>query len=433
VKIYSLSPMMSVASNTKTKMFTTVVLGFVAALSALPTWANTTPGFTPITTVNPVVSTQSNQDLSELRIRLKERFSWIFTEARSLVNGTTSPASSFDGSAVRTIDVSQWIWVKPAISRQDFFVDIGDDPYKSYITRLAAYGVLNPTQKFYPQNYFRVDDFVSLLNKLYKKTTGQSLTSQDILWTISSDGFMTKWILQQIMYSLKNIEQIDLDGNLYDKLIRSEWAYYLVRMFDIPALASGHESPPVIGDAFTDIANHPFASAINILANLGVVNTQTAKFYPDNYLRHYDFTILFVNALLTSRNESLPAYAVASQFADVDASAPYIPQLNYAADRGLIDYITMSKRGQLYFQPDDFITKHEAYQILSKTLNVQFIYDENQADQQKISRAELAKLLVDSFEFVPKNISESDSSSWTTIDSGDMSVLTKLKTLLSML
>jgi len=57
---------MSVASKTKTKMFTTVVLGFVAVLSALPTWASTTPGITPITTVNPVVSTVSlspNQDL----------------------------------------------------------------------------------------------------------------------------------------------------------------------------------------------------------------------------------------------------------------------------------------------------------------------------------------------------------------------------------
>jgi len=67
--------MMSVASKTKTKMFTTVVLGFMVALSALPTWANTTPGFTPITTVTPVESTQSKQDLSVLRNKLKERFS----------------------------------------------------------------------------------------------------------------------------------------------------------------------------------------------------------------------------------------------------------------------------------------------------------------------------------------------------------------------
>ena len=76
MKIYSLSPLMSVASKTKTKMVTTVVLGFVAVLSILPTWASTTPGITSTTTVTPVVSTvSSNQDLSELRMRLKERFS----------------------------------------------------------------------------------------------------------------------------------------------------------------------------------------------------------------------------------------------------------------------------------------------------------------------------------------------------------------------
>jgi hypothetical protein len=144
------------------------------------------------------------------------------------------------------------------------------------------------------------------------------------------------------------------------------------------------------------------------LASLGILNTQTNKFYPDNYLRHYDFTLLFVNALLASKDQSLPSVSNSSQFADVDATASYLPQLTYAADRGLIDYITVSKRGALYFEPNSFMTKHEAYQILSKTLNIQFVYDEIKADQEKISRAELAKLLVDSFEFTPKTISQSD-------------------------
>lgn len=425
---------MSVASKTKTKMFTTVVLGFVAALSTLPTWASTTPGFTPITTVNPVESTQSNQDLSELRTRLKDRFSWVAGEVRSLINGTTSPTDSFHGSAtIRTLDVSQGIWVKPAISRQDFFVDIENDPYKSYITRLAAFGVLSSTQKFYPQNYFRVDDFTSLLSKLYKKTTGQSLTSQDIIWITSRDGMMTKWMLQKIMYSLNGIEKIDIDGNPYDKLIRSEWAYYLVRMFDLPTLETAEDVSVPIGDAFSDIANHPFAPEINTLASLGILKTQTNKFYPDNYLRHYDFTLLFVNALLASKGQSLNSIPSSSQFADVDANASYLPQVRYAADHGLIDYITVSRRGQLYFEPNSFITKHETYQILSKALNIQFVYNEQQADTQNITRAELAKLLVDSFEFTPKISLKSDSLSWTDLDTGDLSVLTKLKTLLSML
>lgn len=176
-------------------------------------------------------------------------------------------------------------------------------------------------------------------------------------------------------------------------------------MFDLPALPMADDIQTT--DAFTDIAGHPFADAITTLANLGIINTQTTKFYPDNYLRHYDFTVLFVNALLASKSQSLPAASRISQFADIDASASYLPQVNYAADHGLIDYITMSKRGALYFQPDSFMTKHEAYQILSKALNIQFVYDAQQADQQKISRAELAKLLVDSFQFKLPDVSAS--------------------------
>ncbi len=424
---------MSVASKTKTKMFVTAFLGLMAVSSVLPTWANTMPGTPPITTVNSIVtSTPSNQDLSELRTRLRERFSWVATEVRSLINGSTSVGNDSPVLAARTIDVSQWIWVQASVSRQDFFVDIGNDPYVSYITRLAAYDVLTPAQNFYPQNYFRGDDFSSLLMKLYQKAIGQPLNAQDIAWIVSTDGIVTKGMVQQLMYSLKNIEKIDVDGNPYDKLIRSEWAYYLVRMFNLPVLAVDEKSTAPLGDMFTDIANHPFAYDINTLGSLGILNTTSSKFYPDNYLRHYDFTILFVNALLASKGWSLNSLSNNSQFADVEASASYLPQLEYATDHGYLDYITMSKGGQLYFQPNSFITRHEVYQILTKALNIQFVYDKEQADHQKMSRGELARLLVESFQFVPQ--AHPVTTSWFPLSSTwDLSVLTKLKTLLSML
>jgi hypothetical protein len=38
-------------------------------------------------------------------------------------------------------------------------------------------------------------------------------------------------------------------------------------------------------------------------------------------------------------------------------------------------------------------------------LPIQFIHDDTQADQQKVSRAELAQLLVDGFQFVPQSSS----------------------------
>ncbi len=429
--------MMGVASTTK--MYTTVALGLVAALSTLPTWANTTPGSIPTTVtsnISNVVSTQSqsSSDLSVLRSKLKDRFSWVATEVTSLINWTTSPADSFRGSsALRTLDVRQGIWVKPAnVSSQDVFVDIENDPYETYINRLAAYGVLTPSQKFYPQNYFRVNDFIKLLSKLYYKKFNQTLVSQDILWMTSSDGIITKWMFQQINSLLKSVKLVSLDGNSSDKLIRSEWAYYLVRIFDLPALAIDTQVSASQSDWFTDIDNHPFAPAITTLASLGIFSTETPKFYPDNYLRHYDFTIIFVNALLASKNQSLPLNSSTSQFADVEAAASYLSQLNYAADHWLIDDLITSKRGQLFFDPNSFITKHAVYQILSKIVDIQFIYDETKADSEKISRAELAKLLVDSFEFTPQTI-QSDLSSWTIFTPEDLTLVTKLKTLLSIM
>ena len=115
-------------------------------------------------------------------------------------------------------------------------------------------------------------------------------------------------------------------------------------MFDLPILDTSDDYSLLAGDIFTDIADHPFASEINTLASLGILNTQTPKFYPDNYLRHYDFTVVFVNALLVAKGQSLPSISTTSQFADIDAGASYLPQVTYAADRGLIDYITTSKR-----------------------------------------------------------------------------------------
>lgn len=423
---------MSVASKMNTKMVITVVLGFVAALSTLPTWASTTPGIASLTTVTPVVSTSSDQDLSQLRIRLKDRFSWIATEVRWLLNGNISPGESFHGTASRTIDVRQWMWVQPITSRQISFSDIATDPYTTYITRLANYGVLSPSTKFFPQNYFRVDDFLCLLRKLYKKTTGQELSDQDILWISSSDWLMTKWLLQQIMYELNMVESFPIDGNPYDKLIRSEWAYYLVRMFGVPALAIDQQLWFGQEEVFTDIDNEPFAPAITILANLGIVDTRVPKFYPHNYVRHYDFVILLINSFLSSTNASLPFTLSFAQFADVDRNASYLPQLSYAFHYGAIDRIIESRSWQLYFQPDKFITKDDVYHICSILSSVEFLHDD-EAEQQKISRAELAEVLVTCFGLSSKEFPPSSSLSWVTLNAEDMSVLTKLKTLLSLL
>lgn len=82
---------------------------------------------------------------------------------------------------VRTFDVRQHSSRQSLRSHQDYFIDIQNDPYKIYINRLADYGVLSSLQRFSPQNYFRVDDFLSLISLLYKKTTGTDIPEQSLL------------------------------------------------------------------------------------------------------------------------------------------------------------------------------------------------------------------------------------------------------------
>lgn len=239
---------------------------------------------------------------------------------------------------------------------------------------------------------------------------------------------MTKWMFQQAVRSLGRGLDVQLDGNLYDKLIRSEAAYYLVRLFDLPGLSVDEVYSVVLPNYFADTFDHPFAYAIHTLASLDVVSTQTSKFYPDNYLRHYDFVTMFVNSLLMSKDISFPASSF-STFADVSSTTSYFPQLVYAADRGMIDELISTRRGQLFFEPNSFMTKSQVYQILTRATGVEFVYDE-QSTQEKITRAELAQIIVDSFGFEPKII-ESENLSSDGLD--DETLLTKLRVLLSML
>jgi hypothetical protein len=67
---------MGVELQTKTKVFTAVVFGSLVVLGSLPAFASTMPGNIPTVQTNQVhVVSTSNQDLSVLRDKLKERFS----------------------------------------------------------------------------------------------------------------------------------------------------------------------------------------------------------------------------------------------------------------------------------------------------------------------------------------------------------------------
>ncbi|MEI7562599.1 MAG: hypothetical protein WCJ39_02555 [bacterium] len=185
-----------------------------------------------------------------------------------------------------------------------------------------------------------------------------------------------------------------------DRITRGDAARYLVISFD---LGSSHVSGE-LHTPFLDIYGHPFASQITTLAQLGVIASGTHYFYPDNYVHRYDFVIMLVNAFAVSKESSLPvAYGsgYSSPFADVSPQSSYAPAVFYAADNGWLAYLTVQKRNNQYFLPENLLSVHEIYTVLSRVTGKTFVYDQAKADTLSMTRAQLSALLCEVFGFVP--------------------------------
>jgi len=108
---------------------------------------------------------------------------------------------------------------------------------------------------------------------------------------------------------------------------------------------------------------------------------------------------MLVNSLLSARGKTLSADYLSgftSPYVDV-STASYSPFVYYAYDNGLLGFLTVNKRSQNYFLPDNLITKHEIYTILAKALKTSFTYNIAEADKQYMTRGEFAQVLVDLF------------------------------------
>gem|GEM_PF-6205362 len=125
------------------------------------------------------------------------------------------------------------------------------------------------------------------------------------------------------------------------------------------------------------------------------------KFYPDNYLRNYEFTVMLVNSLLVSGNKKFNPASYqdsATSFVDLDAKASYTPRVKYAQEKHLISYLTVTRRGQNFFNPNQAMSKHDVYHVLEDVTGIQMNYDKANADQQHMTRGEFASILVQAFD-----------------------------------
>jgi hypothetical protein len=73
--------------------------------------------------------------------------------------------------------------------------------------------------------------------------------------------------------------------------------------------------------------------------------------------------------------------------------------------------LTVEKRNQKYLLPNDLLSIHEVYTVLSRVTGRTFVYDAAKADTTSMTRAQFAALLCDVFEFTLPSVQETSVSS----------------------
>lgn len=473
---------MKLQSNKNTIVLTSIAFCLACLSFCAPTFASYSSlaeeSFSPSPDTSSIDGQKSLADFGQV---LSERLVGVWQEVRGLVDwrqlahNAPSISSSSTNTSPNALDVASLF--SSDVSVTNYFTDISGHAHASYINLLAKEGIVAwQWGKFYPDNYLRLYDLTKMVIDLYRLKVGYSLSGEQwlslvglfsgddslpsrymatashlgLLSHISGDNqtmtgaqrFVSSQDMSQMLVNLwyefsgmVRFLQLATD----EHLTRWEAAKYLIMAFDITAngMLSYHSGAQMIQTPFVDIFWHQYQTAISTLAGLGIVTTDSPKFYPDNYLHRYDFVIILVNALLASKGKTLPADYVSwfvSPFVDV-SSASYSPFVYYAYDNGLLSFLTVNKRGQDYFLPDNLMTRHEVYTLITKATKISFAYDVTEADTTYMTRAELAQILVDLFDFTLPDVEEqalaTETQTWWLLD--QLSTLLQIKSLLAKL
>ncbi len=147
------------------------------------------------------------KDIWEFGKRLSERLKGVFGELISLV--------------------TKWKTSLPSSLSASKFIDTDTNEYKYFIDSLANSNVIQWAwnQKFYPDNYMRVSDFIKILVNTYRYKVGYDLAttnglSNDIYIQYSKNIQSQKYInTAYSLWFLNNISTGDIDDFNFDKFL----------------------------------------------------------------------------------------------------------------------------------------------------------------------------------------------------------------------
>lgn len=330
---------------------------------------------------------------------------------------------------------------------KDNFIDIDNSQYKDHINTLYhKWIIIWSNNKFMPEDNLRFYCMIKILVDAYRSKIGYDLDTQ--IWLSQKNVlsyYSFSWIDKESLkylntaYELWFLDRIDLNAlvknsdylsqnidfntikivfdnikNQFPLLIDSStinqipdsqsfikrWEYskYTVDFFDFPIETWTNICYPSLDFSFDDIYHSPYQNDIQKLADFWIISKNSNKFYPDNYLRKYEFIIMLVNTILKKENQELNIYLLdhISNISDVELNSSYSKYFEYAYHNGFLDYELNIENWKFIAQPNKVIKLNEIQTTMSKILWKDINLNKNNLNW-NITRWEFANMLVDQF------------------------------------
>lgn len=325
------------------------------------------------------------------------------------------------------------------------FIDIQDSEYKEYITILYnKWIIVWSSNKFFPDDDLRFYCMIKILVDSYRSKVWYDIKTE--LWLSQKNYFINasaeidkiflkyfntayelgflEWISDidissksyfQENASKSTVKQIFL--NVYKEFpllvnssiinqieggndFISRWSYTknIVNFFEFKLSQGDSLCAEDWKTKFSDVMNHDYKEDIQVLANLWIINSQAYKFYPDNFLRNYEFIIMLTKTILKKENQDLNIYVLdhTANISDLDPKSSYVKYYEYAYHNGFLDYWFNPQTWQPSVHPNQFITIKEINRTISKLVGKEVNFKVKSNDG-LVTRWEFADMLVDWF------------------------------------
>lgn len=364
--------------------------------------------------VHPTISTQSPILSDEAR----EMASWLRSKIVNFVKDwleTSTSRNKYDFRAKDTIQVNK-NEVISLESEAPIFIDMELDPNRYYAESLAKKWIISKSQKFYPNNFIRLNEVAKMIVNSYRFKVGY-----DIDWNawLTDKVYFAKampkyyntayemWIFEWI----ENLEDFErfVSYNDFNKILKNFKAQYpdLVNLYymDIKESNANLKRWEVARTilrtmmidseetySFEDIAYNEYGADVQLLADNWIIASDE-RFNPEADVSRKDFILWLVKTHLKHSGEHVENRALEQSLADLDYEAEYAPYILLAKNEWRVDYLVETVRWQDYLNLNSKVTQHEACYIISKLTWITFDYDIISADKKYITRWEVASLL----------------------------------------